>query len=131
MRILLVATNRHDRLNSRMNAQPLPIGLAYVAGHLDPDRHQVRVLDLMFSDDYLADVESAVKDFQPEAVGISLKEPQQPQLSGYSMGASGHKKRGRQNPGHQQSDNHLRRTCVQHPPQRVLRLSEPGPGCRR
>ncbi len=73
MRVLLVATNRHDRLNSRMNAQPLPIGLAYVAGHLDPDRHQVRVLDLMFSDDYLADVESAVKEFQPQAVGISLR----------------------------------------------------------
>ena len=73
MKILLVATNRHYRLNSRMNAQPLPIGLAYVAGYLDPDRHQVRVLDLMFSDDYLVDVESTVKDFQPQAVGISLR----------------------------------------------------------
>lgn len=73
MRVLLIATNRHDRLNSRMNAQPLPIGLAYVAGHLDPDRHQVRVLDLMFSEDYLTDVESTVKEFEPQAVGISLR----------------------------------------------------------
>ena len=31
MRILLIATNRHKQLNSRMNAQPLPIGLAYIA----------------------------------------------------------------------------------------------------
>ena len=53
MRILLIATNRHNRLVSRMNAQPLPIGMAYVAGHLNPDRHQLKVLDLMFSDDYL------------------------------------------------------------------------------
>ncbi len=73
MRILLIATNRHGRLVSRMNAQPLPIGLAYVAGHLDPQRHQLKVLDLMFSDDYLADVESAVLDFRPELVGISLR----------------------------------------------------------
>ena len=73
MRVLLVATNRHDRLNSRMNAQPLPIGLAYVAGHLDPDRHQTRVLDLMFADDHLAEVEKAVREFQPHVVGISLR----------------------------------------------------------
>ena len=73
MRILLVATNRHRRLMSRMNAQPVPIGLAYIAGHLDPDRHQLRILDLMFSEDYLADVEQAVNEFQPDLVGISLR----------------------------------------------------------
>ena len=73
MRILLVATNRHDRLNSRMNAQPLPIGLAYVAGYLDPDRHQLKVLDLMFADDYLAEVERVIEEFQPQVVGISLR----------------------------------------------------------
>ena len=73
MRILLIATNRNGRLNSRMNAQPLPIGLAYVAGHLDPARHQVRVLDLMFADDYLAEVGNVVDEFKPEAVGISLR----------------------------------------------------------
>ena len=73
MRILLIATNRHNRLVSRMNAQPLPIGMAYVAGHLDPARHQLKVLDLMFSEDYLAEVEEAVHEFQPELVGLSLR----------------------------------------------------------
>ena len=73
MRVLLIATNRNSRLNSRMNAQPLPIGLAYVAGHLEPARHQVRVLDLMFADDYLAEVGNVVDEFKPEAVGISLR----------------------------------------------------------
>ena len=73
MRVLLIATNRNSRLNSQMNAQPLPIGLAYVAGHLDPARHQVRVLDLMFADDYLAEVGNVVDEFKPEAVGISLR----------------------------------------------------------
>ena len=55
MRVLLIATNRHERLMSRMDARPMPIGLAYVAGHLDPSRHTTKVLDLMFSDDYQAD----------------------------------------------------------------------------
>ena len=73
MRILLVATNRYDRVNNRMNAQPMPIGLAYIAGHLDHERHQVKVVDLMFADDYLAEIENIVKDFQPHVVGISLR----------------------------------------------------------
>ena len=73
MKILLIATNRHNRLMSRMDARPLPIGMAYIAGHLDPERHQLKVLDLMFSDDYLADVETTVADFHPDLVGISLR----------------------------------------------------------
>ena len=73
MRVLLIATNRHDKLQDRMNAQPMPIGLAYIAAHLDHDRHQVKVLDLMFSDDHLADVEATVKEFQPEMVGMSVR----------------------------------------------------------
>lgn len=73
MRILLIATNRHGRLFSLMDAHPLPIGLAYVAGHLDPQRHTVKVLDLMFAEDYLCEVEASVRDFRPDMVGISLR----------------------------------------------------------
>ena len=73
MKVLLIATNRHGRYMNRMEAQPLPIGLAYVAGHLDPDQHRTKLLDLMFSDDYLADVATAIKDFQPDVVGLSIR----------------------------------------------------------
>ncbi len=73
MKVLLIATNRHGRYMNRIEARPLPIGLAYVAGYLDPDEHTTRVLDLMFSDDYLADVETVVKDFQPDIVGLSIR----------------------------------------------------------
>ena len=74
MRILLIATNRHHRLMSRMDARPLPIGLAYVAGYLDLTRHTVKVLDLMFAEeDYLTEVEEAVLGFQPELIGISIR----------------------------------------------------------
>ena len=73
MRVLLIATNRHDRLQSRMNAQPMPIGLAYIAGHLDHERHEIKVLDLMFSEDHLVEVEATVKEFQPEMIGMSVR----------------------------------------------------------
>ena len=73
MRVLLIATNQHDRLMSRLNARPLPIGLAYVAGAFAGSRHAVRSLDLMFSDDTSTAVEQALRDVRPDLVGISLR----------------------------------------------------------
>ena len=74
MRILLIATNRHDRVMSRMRAQPIPIGLAYVAGHLDRARHSVQLVDLMFAgDEYLDEIERTVRAFNPHLVGISIR----------------------------------------------------------
>jgi len=73
MKVLLIATNRHGRYMNNLQAQPLPLGLAYIAGYLDPERHSTRMLDLMFSDDYFAEVEQAVKDFQPDLVGLSMR----------------------------------------------------------
>ena len=73
MRILLIATNKHQRLMSRMNAFPAPIGLAYIAGYLDPERHDVKILDLMFSEDYLDETERVVREFKPDLIGISLR----------------------------------------------------------
>tara|TARA_B100000809_G_C14990130_1_gene477702 strand:- start:2 stop:157 length:156 start_codon:yes stop_codon:yes gene_type:complete len=49
MKVLLIATNRHGRYMNNLQAQPLPLGLAYIAGYLDPERHSTRMLDLMFS----------------------------------------------------------------------------------
>jgi len=73
VRVLLIATNQHQRLMNRMDARPMPIGLAYVAGHLDRSRHRLKVLDLMFSEDHLAAVEEAVNEFLPQVVGISIR----------------------------------------------------------
>jgi hypothetical protein len=73
MNILLIATNRHGRYMTNIQAQPLPIGLAYIAGYLDPKQHRIKLLDLMFTDDYLGDVEKTVKDFQPDLVGLSIR----------------------------------------------------------
>ena len=73
VRILLIATNRYNRWMSKEEVRPLPIGLGYVAAYIDQKRHPLRVLDLMFSEDYLSDTEQVVKEFQPQLVGISLR----------------------------------------------------------
>ncbi len=73
MRTLLIATNRHNRWMTREEVRPLPIGLAYVAAYIDPERHPLKLVDLMFADDYLAETERAVRDFAPELVGISIR----------------------------------------------------------
>ena len=65
MNVLLITTNRHGRYMSHIQAQPLPLVLAYIAAYLDPEQHTTKMLDLMFADDYLGDVERVVKDFQP------------------------------------------------------------------
>ena len=73
MRILLVATNQTDRFMDLMVVRPVPIGLAYIAAAVDESRHQLRVLDLMFSEDGAADVEEAVRGFRPDLVGLSIR----------------------------------------------------------
>ena len=73
MRILLIATNRHNRWMSKEEVRPLPIGLAYVAAYIDLKHHSLRVLDLMFSEDYLSETEQVVKEFKPQLIGISLR----------------------------------------------------------
>jgi hypothetical protein len=49
MRTLLIATNRHNRWMTREEVRPLPIGLAYVAAYLDPERHPLKLVYLMFA----------------------------------------------------------------------------------
>jgi hypothetical protein len=73
MRILLIATNQADRYMNRMAVRPVPVGLAYVAAHLDPARHRLQVLDLMFSTDAIQDTAAAVRQLQPEVIGLSLR----------------------------------------------------------
>lgn len=73
MRIMLIATNRHNRWMTRQEVRPLPIGLAYVAAYIDQSKHDLRMVDLMFSDDYLQHTEDMIKEFKPELIGISIR----------------------------------------------------------
>jgi radical SAM superfamily enzyme YgiQ (UPF0313 family) len=67
MRILLISPNR-----LRLIVPPLPLGLASVAASLARD-HAVRALDFMFLDDPLAELKQTVADFQPQIIGISVR----------------------------------------------------------
>ena len=73
MKILLIATNQAERYMDRMVVRPLPIGVAYLAAHIDERRHELQVLDLMFSDDAVSKVRGAVEQFRPDLVGLSIR----------------------------------------------------------
>lgn len=68
MRILLISPN------TEMLPDPVfPLGLAYVSAALQKGRHDHRVLDLCFANDYAQALERAVVEFDPQAIGISLR----------------------------------------------------------
>ena len=73
MKVLLVATNQADRFMDSMVVRPVPIGLAYLAASVDEERHTLRVLDLMFADDAVAEVADAVSEFEPDLIGMSIR----------------------------------------------------------
>ena len=73
MRVLLIATNQTDRYMDCMVVWPIPMGLAYVAAHIDTTQHGLHVLDCMFSADTRQEATAAVRHFQPEIVGLSLR----------------------------------------------------------
>ena len=73
MKVLLIATNQADRFMDRMVVRPVPIGLAYLAASVDEERHTLKVLDLMFADDAVAEVADAVSEFQPDLIGLSIR----------------------------------------------------------
>lgn len=68
MKILLISVNRE-----RMPAPVFPLGLAYVAGALIKGNHSVEVLDLCFSQDVGGDLQEVLARFQPELIGLSLR----------------------------------------------------------
>ncbi|HEY3594613.1 MAG TPA: cobalamin-dependent protein [Polyangiaceae bacterium] len=67
MRVLIVSANRET-----LPSPVVPLGPLAVAGALR-DAHEVRLLDLCFEEDPLAAAEKAVSDFDPEVVGIGLR----------------------------------------------------------
>jgi len=67
MRVLLVSANRE-----KLPSPVVPIGPLAVAAALRDD-HDVRLLDLCFEDDPRAAVEKAVGAFDPEVIGVGLR----------------------------------------------------------
>ncbi|MHB8453741.1 MAG: B12-binding domain-containing radical SAM protein [Acidiferrobacterales bacterium] len=68
MRVLLVYSNQ-----TRDLLPAPPIGLSYVASATRDAGHEVRFLDLLLSRKPLAELRSALQDFRPQVVGISVR----------------------------------------------------------
>jgi radical SAM superfamily enzyme YgiQ (UPF0313 family) len=52
---------------------PFPLGLAYVAANVDARRHEVSVWDAMFHDDWEASLRLRLREFPPDAIGLSVR----------------------------------------------------------
>ena len=68
MRFLLIASNQFK------HPWPvIPYGACCVAAAVRASGHEVRVLDLCFSRDTEQDIQTALRGFQPHAVGVSIR----------------------------------------------------------
>jgi radical SAM superfamily enzyme YgiQ (UPF0313 family) len=68
MKILLISVNRE-----RMPFPVFPLGLAYIVRALREEGHQIEVMDLCFSQEVSADLGNTLHRFQPDLIGISLR----------------------------------------------------------
>jgi len=68
MKILLVSPNVES-----LPDPVFPLGLAYITASLKRNRIRYQVLDLGFVEDYEAAIDSAVTSFQPDIIGLSLR----------------------------------------------------------
>ena len=66
MKILLI--------NSNMLKPPItPLGLAYVARAASDSGHDVKLLDLNFSEDITGDLSKSIQEHSPDVIGISMR----------------------------------------------------------
>lgn len=68
MKALLISAN-----TEKINMPAMPLGLAYVAAAARDAGHDVVLLDLMFETDAEAALEKIIEEFQPECIGISVR----------------------------------------------------------
>jgi len=68
MKVLLISAN-----TERINITPLPLGLGCVASATRRAGHRVRMIDLMAEGDNRLVVEKAVEFFQPDVIGVSVR----------------------------------------------------------
>jgi len=68
MNVLLISPNTET-----LPDPVFPLGLAYIAAALKKAAIPYRVVDLCFSEDYENEIVSAIEDFAPDVVGLSLR----------------------------------------------------------
>ncbi len=68
MRILMINGNRY-----KTPYPVIPFGLSRVASSIEDAGHEVQGLDLCFSDDCARDISNAVSKFNPDLIGITIR----------------------------------------------------------
>jgi len=68
MKVLLISAN-----TEKINMPILPMGLGFVAAAVQQAGHRVRFVDLMGPGAHLAMLEEEIKPFQPDVIGISIR----------------------------------------------------------
>jgi radical SAM superfamily enzyme YgiQ (UPF0313 family) len=68
MKVLIVSPNVES-----LPDPVFPLGLSYITAALKKSRIQYQILDLCFVQDYEATIESAITSFQPDIIGLSLR----------------------------------------------------------
>ncbi len=68
MKVLLVSPNIES-----LPDPVFPLGLAYITAALKQNGTQCQILDLCFVEDYEASIAYAIKSFQPDIIGLSLR----------------------------------------------------------
>ena len=66
MRVALINPNRYL-------SPVIPVGVEYLAHYLERERHEIRVIDLTFAADPQAALREALRDFDPQVAGFSLR----------------------------------------------------------
>ena len=75
MRVLIVSSNR-----LRIPVPAFPSGPAYIAGAALEAGHEVEVFDCFFSEDVAGELKESIQRFQPEVIGISIRNVHSGQL---------------------------------------------------
>ena len=68
MRVLIFSGSREI-----IHVMVPPIGEAYLAAYLLHQGHEVKLIDLTLSNDYKKDVSRVINDFNPQVIGISIR----------------------------------------------------------
>lgn len=68
MRVLIISGSREI-----VNVTVPPLGAAYVASSLVKRGHQVMILDLALGNDFRKEISAALASFQPQVIGISIR----------------------------------------------------------
>jgi radical SAM superfamily enzyme YgiQ (UPF0313 family) len=68
MKVLLINSNRY-----KLPVPPMPFGLCCVAASVERAGYSVKVLDLCFSKNCKKDVEKSISQYQPDIIGISVR----------------------------------------------------------